>query len=88
MFYYIGKYEVTQGQWDRVFSTNPSFNYAGFIFDEVGEDGVLTTNLGTAGASWPWDVLVLTGFFTALWIVSARLFRKAARHPLSDPEFK
>jgi di/tricarboxylate transporter len=48
----------------------------------------LTTNLGTAGASWPWDVLVLTGFFTALWIVSARLFRKAARHPLSDPEFK
>ena len=48
----------------------------------------LTTNLGTAGASWPWDVLVLTGFFTALWIVSARLFRKAARHPLLDPEFK
>ena len=48
----------------------------------------LATNLGTAGASWPWDVFVLSGFFTALWIVSARLFRKAARHPLSDPSFK
>ena len=48
----------------------------------------LATNLGTAGASWPWDVVVLTGFFTSLWIVSARLFRKAARHPLSDPGFK
>lgn len=48
----------------------------------------LATNLGTAGASWPWDVLVLTGIFTSLWIVSAKLFRKAARHPLSDPQFK
>ena len=48
----------------------------------------LATNLGTAGASWPWDVLVLTGFFTVLWLVSASLFRKAARHPLSDPGFK
>jgi di/tricarboxylate transporter len=48
----------------------------------------LAANLGPAGTSWPWDVLVLTGFFTALWLVSARLFRKAARHPLSDPEFR
>lgn len=48
----------------------------------------LATNLGLAGASWPWDVLVLTGFFTALWLVSARLFQKAARHPLSDPDFR
>ena len=48
----------------------------------------LVTNLGTAGASWPWDVLVLTGLFTTLWLVSARLFQKAARHPLSDPGFK
>jgi hypothetical protein len=48
----------------------------------------LTTNLDLAGPSRPWDVLVLTVFFTALWLVSARLFRKATRHPLSDPEFK
>lgn len=48
----------------------------------------LTTNLGLAGASWPWDVIILSGFFTALWIVAARLFRKAARHPLSDPGIK
>ena len=48
----------------------------------------LATNLGLAGPSWPWDVLVLTGFFTVLWLFSARLFRKAARHPLSDPLIK
>ena len=45
----------------------------------------LVANLGLAGPSWPWDVLVLTGFFAALWLFSGRLFRKAARHPLSDP---
>ena len=51
----------------------------------VGIVGAIIANLGTAGASWPWDVLVLTGFFSALWLFSARLFQKAARHPLSDP---
>jgi hypothetical protein len=45
----------------------------------------LAGDLGLAGASWPWDVLVLTGFFASLWLFSAWLFRKAARHPLSDP---
>lgn len=48
----------------------------------------LAANLELAGPSWPWDVLVLTGFFTVLWLFSARLFRKAARHPLSDPLIK
>ena len=48
----------------------------------------LAGDLGLAGASWPWDVLVLTGFFASLWLFSAWLFRKAARHPLSDPGFK
>lgn len=48
----------------------------------------LVANLGPAGPSWPWDVLVLTGFFAALWLFSGRLFRKAARHPLSDPQIK
>ena len=45
----------------------------------------LAANLGLAGPSWPWDVLVLSAFFTALWLLSAWLFRKATRHPLSDP---
>lgn len=31
-----------------------------------------------AAPNWPWDVLTLTGFFAALWLGSARLFRKAA----------
>jgi hypothetical protein len=48
----------------------------------------LAANRGLAGPSWPWDVLVLTGFFAALWLFSGRLFRKAARHPLSDPQIK
>lgn len=39
----------------------------------------LTAKLGTGGHSWPWDVIVLTGFFTALWLASAWLFRIAAR---------
>jgi len=36
--FFVSKYEVTQGQWQRIFGHNPSYNYAGFIFDEVGED--------------------------------------------------
>jgi hypothetical protein len=32
---------------------------------------------GTSGPIWPIDVLVLTGFFTAVWLVSAWQFRKA-----------
>ena len=34
---------------------------------------------GSAGPIWPWDILIMTGFFAALWLVSAGLFQKAAR---------
>jgi peptidoglycan/LPS O-acetylase OafA/YrhL len=39
----------------------------------------LIGGLGSTGPIWPWDVLILTGFFAALWLVSALLFRHAAR---------
>ena len=39
----------------------------------------LIGGLGSAGANWPGAILVLTGFFAALWLASAWLFRKAAR---------
>ncbi|PVE21158.1 hypothetical protein DC522_28095 [Microvirga sp. KLBC 81] len=39
----------------------------------------LIAGLGSTGPSWPWDILILTGFFAALWLISAWLFRKAAR---------
>ena len=35
--------------------------------------------LGASAAIWPRDVLILTGFFVALWLLSAWLFRIAAR---------
>jgi uncharacterized membrane protein len=35
--------------------------------------------LGSTGANWPGAILFLTGFFAALWLISAWLFRKAAR---------
>ena len=35
--------------------------------------------MGTAGPVWPRDVLFLTLFFAALWLISAWLFRNAAR---------
>lgn len=41
----------------------------------------VTAGLGASGPVWPTDVLVLTAFFTALWLVSAWLFRKAAPSP-------
>jgi hypothetical protein len=34
---------------------------------------------GAAAPIWPWEVLGLTGFFTAMWLMSAGLFRLAAR---------
>jgi hypothetical protein len=37
--------------------------------------------LGASGPRWPWDVLGLTGFFVALWLLSAWLFRHAGRQP-------
>jgi hypothetical protein len=39
----------------------------------------LIAGLGSMGPIWPRDILILTGFFTALWIGSAWLFRNAAR---------
>jgi len=42
----------------------------------------VTAGLGTSGPSWPTDVLVLTAFFAALWLLSARLFHKAAHGEL------
>lgn len=40
----------------------------------------LVGELGAAAPAWPWDVLFLTAFFTALWLVSARLFGSLAQH--------
>lgn len=37
----------------------------------------LTAGWGQDGASYPWDLVGLTGFFTAMWLLSALLFWKA-----------
>jgi len=42
----------------------------------------LIAGWGTSGPIWPWDVLILTGFLSSLWMGSALLFRKAAREQL------
>jgi hypothetical protein len=34
---------------------------------------------GSAAPSFPGAIVFLTGFFVALWLISAWLFRKAAR---------
>lgn len=39
----------------------------------------LIGRLGEGAPKWPNDVIVLTGFFTALWLVCAVLFRTAGR---------
>jgi hypothetical protein len=39
----------------------------------------LMAGLGSTGANWPRVIFVLTGFFSALWLISAWLFRKSAR---------
>lgn len=39
----------------------------------------LIGGLGSTGPIWPRDILILTAFFTTLWLASALLFRKAAR---------
>ena len=39
----------------------------------------VTAGLGSSGPIWPKDILVFSGFFTALWLLSALAFRKAAR---------
>lgn len=40
----------------------------------------LATDAGVTGENWPRDVIVLSTFFTALWLGSAGLFRLAARN--------
>ena len=39
----------------------------------------LTAGLGSEGANWLQVIFVLNGFFAALWLASAGLFRIAAR---------
>lgn len=39
----------------------------------------LTAGWGASSARWPLDILLSTLFFAALWLMSAGLFRKAAR---------
>jgi hypothetical protein len=39
----------------------------------------LIAGLGSTRPIWPRDILMLTGFFVALWLGSASLFQKAAR---------
>ena len=34
--------------------------------------------MGASGPAWPKDLLVMTAFFVALWVVAGRLFQKAA----------
>lgn len=38
----------------------------------------LAGGMGRGAPKWPWDILVLTGFFVAIWVLSAALFRKSA----------
>ncbi|RDI55138.1 hypothetical protein [Microvirga subterranea] len=45
----------------------------------------LAAGWGSAAENWPEAIVVLTGFFAALWLMSAWLFRKAALgQPLAD----
>jgi len=37
----------------------------------------LIAGWGSTGASWPWAVVFLTGFFASLWLGSALLFRQS-----------
>jgi uncharacterized membrane protein len=41
----------------------------------------LMAGWGSTAPAWPNDILVLTGFFVALWLLSAYLFKRAARGP-------
>jgi len=44
----------------------------------------LVFGFGSHGSLWPLDILILTGFFVALWLLSAWLFQKAAWEPTSE----
>ena len=43
----------------------------------------LAAGLGSTGANWPRVIVVLTGFFAGLWLLSAWLFKRAAREQTS-----
>lgn len=43
----------------------------------------LVSGLGSAEANWSGGVVVLTGLFATLWLISAWLFRKAAQGQMS-----
>jgi hypothetical protein len=43
----------------------------------------LIAGLGSTAPTWPKDILILNVFFVALWLLSAWLFRIAAREQLS-----
>lgn len=43
----------------------------------------LIAGLGSTAPVWPNDILLITGFFVALWLLSAWLFSNAARQQLS-----
>jgi len=45
----------------------------------------LMAGFGSTGADWQRKILVLSGFFIALWLLSAWLFRKAARRKSPVP---
>lgn len=45
----------------------------------------LAAGLGSTDPTWPAGLLILTGFFAALWLASARLFQKAASAPTRWP---
>ncbi len=51
---------------------------AGFAQVAIGATAVIA-GWGTEGPIWPRDVIGATGMFTALWLLSAALFRKAGR---------
>ena len=34
----------------------------------------LIARMGSTGPTWPWDILILTGFFASLWAGSTWLF--------------
>lgn len=44
----------------------------------------LAFGFGETGPIWPRDILFLTVFFAALWLISARLFSNAARERWRD----
>jgi hypothetical protein len=44
----------------------------------------LSAGWGSEGPTWPRDILMATGFFITLWLISAVLFRTAAQRQTHD----